>query len=56
MAILEKIIDSLFFNKITHKVFWCFYVYIKYLDITKNPTPELRKCPVCWKEKITYTK
>ncbi len=56
MTILEKIIDSLFFNKITHKVFWCFYVYIKYLDITKNPAPELHKCCICWKEKIIYNK
>lgn len=56
MTILEKIIDSLFFNKLTHKVFWCIYVYIKYLDTTKNPAPELHKCCICWKEKIIYHK
>ncbi len=53
---MENFIDKLIFNKITHKIFWCFWVFVTYTDITKNPAPELRKCPVCWKEKITYTK
>jgi len=51
---MENILDKLFFNKTTHKLFWCFFSFVKYIDIKKNPAPELHKCSICQKEKIVY--